>query len=196
LSQTDIDFEDLLPDLVSVAFPNGVRQGQDDFHGRNDMDFPNLEDIIGYEAFEGFSSDAPGQLNFLDQGFQEVETNWLNPSTLVNAASQVTAFQLDNVVDSMPGAPPLLVEGTLQPQLNQSLPADSSESNQVNGRSEGAMQPTMMPFGTFPQHIPIPLQTPMVPVQAQSFPLNADEKLSCNHLGCENAHFERKCDWQ
>jgi hypothetical protein len=189
LSQTDLDFEDLLPDLVSVAFPNSVRQGQDDFHGRNDVDFPNLEDIIGYEAFEGFNSDAPGQLSFLDQGFQEVETNWLNPSTLVNAASQVTAFQLDYVVDSMPGAPALLVEGTLRPELNQSLPADSSESNQVNGRSEGAMQPTMMPLGAFPQQIPIPLQT-------QSFPLDADEKLSCNHLGCENAYFERKCDWQ
>jgi hypothetical protein len=160
------------------------------------MDFPNLEDIIGYEAFEGFNSDAPGQLNALDQSFQEAETNWLNPSTLVNAASQVTAFELDDVVDSMPGARPLLVEGTLQPQLNQSLPADSSESNQVNGRFEGALQATVMPFGALPQQIPIPLQTPMAPVQTQNPPHNADEKLSCNHLGCENMQFDRKCDWQ
>jgi len=196
LSPTDIHFKDLSPDFVLSAFPEDVSHIQGNFDLLNDVDFADLGDTMGNEPFENSGLYPHEQPNFLNQLFQEGTTSLPNTNTLVDAASQVTAFQLDDLAGSMPGAPTLLVEGTLQPQVNQILPADFLESNQFNSRSEGAMEPTMMPFGSLAEQIPVPLQTPMALVQTQSFPLNADEKLSCNHSGCESDHFERKCDWQ
>jgi hypothetical protein len=199
LSQTDIHFKDLSPDFVLPAFPEGFGQIEDDFGWWNDVNSTDFGEIMGYEAFADSNSGRPEQLNSLDQSFQEDATSLLIANTLVHAASKVTASRHDDAADMIPGldsSPPLIVVGALELQRNQSLLANSSESNKVNGRFEGALQATVMPFGALPQQIPIPLQTPMAPVQTQNPPQNADEKLSCNHLGCENMQFDRKCDWQ
>jgi len=199
LSPTDIHFKDLSPDFVLSAFTEGVSHIQDNFDLLNDVDFTDLGDTMGNEPFENSNSYPHEQLNFQNQLFQEATTSLPNTNTFVDAASQVSAFQVDDAVDSMSVAPPLLTRGILQPQLNQSLPADWSDGNQVNGRSKGTLPSNVMQHSiesTLSQHIPVPLQTSMVPLQTQAPQLNADEKLTCNRLGCSNIQFERKCDWQ
>jgi hypothetical protein len=203
LSETDIDFEDLSLDFIPPVFPEGVDQIRDDFEWLKDMDFANLGEIMGYEAFADSNSGHPEQLNSLDQRFLEAARSFPNTNTLVDAASQVTASQLDDEMDSIPGEPSLLTQSSLQPQLNQSLLADSSEGNQVSDRSEGTLLSGIMQHSiesTLSQQIPVPLQismqTSMAPLKTQAPPLNTDEKLNCNYLGCSNIQFERKCDWQ
>jgi hypothetical protein len=148
------------------------------------------------EGFEGSNSDPHGQLNFLDQYFQETVTSLQNTNTPIDIASQTTASRFERSVRSMPGAPALFLEEALQPQRNQSAPANSPESSQVNGHSEGALESTVMRFSTLPQPTMLPTQISMTPEKDQNPTLNADEKFICDHLGCSNIQFKRKCDWQ
>jgi len=59
---------------------------------------------MGNEPFENSGLYPHEQPNFLNQLFQEGTTSLPNTNTLVDAASQVTAFQLDDLAGSMPGA--------------------------------------------------------------------------------------------
>ena len=151
---------------------------------------------MGYETFEDSNLDPPGQQSFLDQGFREAATNL--PDILVDGASQITAYQFDNVVDSMLGAyTPFAEETWQQPQFNQNLWENSPDSSRANGPSKGALPSTIMRTSTLPQQRPLPLQISMTAVQAQNPPLYANGKMICKHLGCSNSQtFERKCDWQ
>jgi hypothetical protein len=195
LIQTDISVKDLSQNFVPPAFTDGVGQIPDNFDLLNDVEFTNLVAIIGLETFGDSNSGPPGQLDFLDEGLQEDATNLPNTNTAFHAASQLTAFQPNNM-DALMLRPPLLTPGTLQPQLNQSLLVHSSEVNQANDRSGRTPPSSMLPLSTSPQQIAVPVQTPRAGVQTQNPQQNADEKLTCNHIGCENMQFDRKCEWQ
>lgn len=189
----------LSSDFVPQAFPESFgesREIEDDFRWWNGVGFTNIEDIIDYEALADSNPDPRGRLNLLDQSFQEVATSLPNTNTRVDPASQAIVFQLDNAVDSMPAIPSLLADIIMLPQLNQNLPGNCSESNQVDGRSERAIQPTVMPFGPLPQQMPIQLQTPMMSTQAENRMLKADGQLICNEFGCGTIQFDRKWKWQ
>jgi hypothetical protein len=199
LSHTDIRIKDLSQDCVPSAFMDDVGQIQDNFDWLNDADFPYLRDTMGNEAFEDLNSSASEQLNFLGQTLQEAATNLPHPNTLVDTASQITAFLPDYVAGPILGGSPLLMKGTMQPQSNLALPPDSSEDNQVDGRSEGTLPSRVVQRSiesTFSQQILVPLRTSVEPMQTQNTPQNTDEKLTCNHMGCENMQFDRKCDLQ
>jgi hypothetical protein len=185
-------------DFTLSALPESADQLPDNFDWFDDETFADPGAAIGYEAFEDSNLDPRGQLDFLDQRFREAATNLPDSNTLIDGDSQITAYQFDNVVDSMLGASVSFAEGTWQqPQLNQSLRENSSDSNQANGRSEGAPPSTIIRTSTLPQQRPLLLQTSMAAVQAQNIPLDANGKMICKHLGCSNSQtFERKCDWQ
>lgn len=176
--------------------PESVGQLPDHFDLSNDVSFADLEASMRCEAFEDSSLDFPGHFNFSDQSLREATTSLPEPGTLVDAASQSAAYELDDVAESMLGATTSFAERAWQPQLNQSLRVNSSESSQANDYSERAPPSSVMRPGALLQQTPLPLQICMTTVQGQSPTLNADGKLICNRLGCSNKTFERKCDWQ
>lgn len=173
-----------------------ISQLPDHFDLSNDVSFADLGAPMRYEAFEDSSLDFPGHFNFPDQSLREATTSLPEPGTLVDPASQSAACELDDVAESMLGAATSFAERAWQPQLNQSLRANSLESSQANNYSERAPPSTMMRPSALLQQTPLPFQICVTTVQAQSPTLNADGKMICNRLGCSNKTFERKCDWQ